>query len=90
MNIKPNVLLLLAVGFFLSSCSSMKNSTSEDREKRADKILKRLDKDDDGFVSRSEVKFPMNEDIFNENDTNKDNKLSRAEIIAYLEAKNKS
>ncbi|MEL7219882.1 MAG: hypothetical protein AAGJ93_01105 [Bacteroidota bacterium] len=70
----------------LSSCGVSRNASSNP-DGRADQILKRLDRDGDQRVSTDEVKFPMTESIFQAHDTNNDNYLDRAEIIAYLQNK---
>ena len=80
------LITLLCIANF-SSCISSKSLSAEDAEQRAEKILDRMDDNNDDQISRTEISFPMTEKIFDEHDTDSNGYLDRSEIINYLMTK---
>jgi Ca2+-binding EF-hand superfamily protein len=59
-------------------------ASAQDARGQAAKRLQDADKDKDGFISREEARaLPRLSRSFDEIDTNRDNKLSREELIAF-------
>ncbi len=79
------MLLALLISLFLTNCASSR--ASGDAEARADQILQKLDENNDSKISKSEIKFPLNEKTFDKSDTNADGYLEKAEIVAYIESR---
>ncbi len=78
----------LTLGMFFSCQTLGTSSGSGNHSERADRIILRLDNNKDGKISKSEIKYPMTDNIFNENDSNGDGYLTKTEIIEYLNKKN--
>lgn len=78
------ILALAALVIFATSCGSSTDSTSQEGrqgqvQKDAATLIKEMDTDNDGMLSKAEVKGPLAND-FSKIDSNSDGKISLTEL----------
>tara|TARA_R110001583_G_scaffold47225_4_gene147957 strand:- start:235 stop:516 length:282 start_codon:yes stop_codon:yes gene_type:complete len=75
------ILMVMACAFFIAACNGKKSQKRQNDQEppSADEIIKHMDENEDGVLSKEEVQGPLKE-MFAEIDSNKDGSLSLEEI----------
>jgi len=75
------ILLVMASALFAFSCNAQQSKNQQRRQEppSVDEIFKEMDKDEDGKLSKKEIKGPLKND-FTKIDANEDGFLSKEEV----------
>ena len=71
--------LIVVATILFSSCNM--GAQDKDMEKEAEKVIKEMDKNEDGKVAKTEIKSPLTVEVFNKYDKNQDGFLNKEEAF---------